>query len=344
MELLPQRFFWGYDSCQNPVRLPLRFPYLCPYTGGGPASVHFPPFPVVNCKGFLNAFLKNKMETDLDFLRHCVPFLSAEELDSLQFQMDVTPGSYAQVQMVTFHGRLAIRKVMVSDSFLDLLLREARVLLELDGAGGAPKVLAVCTEPPAIVLEFVGETLREFLSECRNVSLLLDTLAKVCDCVHEIHNNGFIHCDLKANNITVSGEPHNPNVHIIDFGLATPVGQAFDSKFAGINFHKKREYLRHWMSPEMKAGQPLRPSSDVYSLGVLMIRMAVVANNSWLTSAVTPLLMACTHPDPGKRPSVCHVAAYLRKLKLRVERQQAFSHATNTCPTCGVANSLTKTC
>ncbi|XP_063868174.1 tyrosine-protein kinase Yes-like [Scylla paramamosain] len=306
-----------YGSCRS-HSVPPRLPLLCLHTDRGVPTIRLLHFPALNCRGLLNPLVKSRMESELDFLRRSVPFLSAEELDSLEVGTDITPGSYAMVQTVTFRGRLAIRKVMLSDSFLELLLREARVLLQLAGAGGAPRVLAMCTEPPAILLEFVGATFREFLSECSDVAVLLDSLAKVCDQVHEIHENGFIHCDLKANNITVSGEWHNPDVHIIDFGLATPIGQPFDSKFAGIEFHSKRDYLQHWMSPEMKAGERLRPSSDVYSLGVLMIRMTVIANDAGLTSAVTSLLMACTHPDPDKRPTLPDVAACLRDLRLKV--------------------------
>lgn len=342
MESLPQDSSL-LPSFEYDFSVPPLFPFLCPYVGRGPPSVRLLHFPVLKHKCFLKSLQKDKVETDLDFIRNYVPFLSAEELDSLQVQTDVTPGSYAQVQMVTFNGRIAIRKVMVSDCFLELLLREARVLLELDGVGGAPRVLALCTDPPAIVLEFVGDTFREFVSECRSVSLLIDTLAKVCDRVHEIHNQGLVHCDLKANNITVSGELHNPDVHIIDFGLATPIGQAFDSKFAGIDFHNKREYLRQWMSPEMKAGLPLHPSSDVYSLGVLMIRMAVMANRSWLTSAMTPLLLACTHPDPEERPAVPDIAAYLRDLKVRAEHEDTSSHMASRW-SCDVGDSLGKSC
>lgn len=318
-----------YDSCRNPCIVPPRLPLLCPHASRSVPTIRLLHLPVLNCKGLLYPLVKSKMESDLDFLVRSVPFLSAEELDRLEAAADITPGSYAMVQTVTFRGRIAIRKVMLSDNFLELLLREARVLLQLAGAGGAPEVLAVCTEPPAILLEFVGTTFREFLSECSDVAVVLDTLAKVCDQVHEIHENGFIHCDLKANNITVSGEWHNPDVHIIDFGLATPIGHPFDSKFAGIEFHSKSDSLQHWMSPEMKAGEPLQPSSDVYSLGVLMIRMAVMVNNAGLTSAVTPLLMACTHHDPHQRPALPDMAAYLRDLRRRVVHIDTAEHTAS---------------
>ena len=66
-------------------------------------------------------------------------------------------GSYGSVSLVRYEGQLAARKEMNSNIPKWFLLREARLSVELNGAGGVPRTLAICLNPPVVMLEFVGD-------------------------------------------------------------------------------------------------------------------------------------------------------------------------------------------
>ncbi|XP_057422259.1 mitogen-activated protein kinase kinase kinase 20-like [Lotus japonicus] len=80
-----------------------------------------------------------------------------------------------------------------------------------------------------------------------------------------IHSNGFIHCDIKLQNILVFGDGE---VKIADFGLAKEVGVEQEQ---GKGFECRGTPL--FMSPEsVKSGENL-PPADVWALGCAVVEM-----------------------------------------------------------------------
>jgi transcriptional regulator with GAF, ATPase, and Fis domain/tetratricopeptide (TPR) repeat protein len=85
---------------------------------------------------------------------------------------------------------------------------------------------------------------------------IADLVARLCPALAELHARGFVHADLKPENIIVSpaGEPH-----ILDFGLARRGGEA--GAAGGTLFY---------VAPEVLLGRPAEPASDLFALGVLL--------------------------------------------------------------------------
>lgn len=117
-----------------------------------------------------------------------------------------------------------------------------------------------------IVMEFVdGGTLEHRLRADRpSLVVVVDWLAQVADAVHYAHKQGFIHRDLKPNNILIDS---SGRARVVDFGLA---------------LHEE-EQRRHrgqvagttaYMSPEQVLGRSehLDGRADVWSLGAIMYR------------------------------------------------------------------------
>jgi hypothetical protein len=98
----------------------------------------------------------------------------------------------------------------------------------------------------------------------RNVSRV-DYLLSVAKALREIHNAGFLHLDLKPNNVLIR-EDGSPA--LIDFGI---------SKRTLLAAHQERQTFSlgspFFMSPEQARGDRLDERSDIYSFGALWFRI-----------------------------------------------------------------------
>ena len=218
---------------------------------------------------------------------------------------------------------------------VDRFLTEAEILAELDH----PSVVRVLDLVPglggyALVLELVkGTDLRHRLRADGPLppAVAADVVAQVADALAYLHSRGIAHGDVKPGNllVPVDGGP----VRLADFGVAQrvavpkPVGRARTWAL-----HATPEYV----APELVAGAPAGPASDVYALGIVLyellsgrtpyrggsatdvlLRHATCAPVPPLgmPAAVWPVIQACTAPEPGSRPSTATVANRLRGLE-----------------------------
>ncbi|XP_057787180.1 mitogen-activated protein kinase kinase kinase 20-like [Salvia miltiorrhiza] len=97
--------------------------------------------------------------------------------------------------------------------------------------------------------------------------------------LHYIHKFGYVHCDVKLQNILLSSDG---SVKIADFGLAKRAGGAA----AGGELRGTPMY----MSPEMVAGSEQGAPADVWALGCVVAEMAS-GSPAWSCSDVAALLM-----------------------------------------------------
>jgi serine/threonine-protein kinase len=125
-----------------------------------------------------------------------------------------------------------------------------------------------------IVMELLeGRTLREILTReapletARAISLMLQTSAAVASA----HEAGIIHRDLKPSNILVTQSADQPAiVKVLDFGIATFTPDDDDDLTPPTN---SVIGTPRYMSPEQYNGNELTPTTDVYSLGVILYEM-----------------------------------------------------------------------
>ncbi len=118
-----------------------------------------------------------------------------------------------------------------------------------------------------------GPSLHELLNRRRFSPVtawqILDPIAQALDCAHQ---HGVIHRDIKPGNIlvesTVAADGSRGNhVYLTDFGLSKVRGASSLTK-AGVSVGTP-----HYMSPEQVLDKKLAPSSDVYSLAVVLYEM-----------------------------------------------------------------------
>jgi hypothetical protein len=103
-----------------------------------------------------------------------------------------------------------------------------------------------------------------FASAGRNASRVA-YLRRVAESLRAIHEAGFLHLDLKPNNVMIraDGSPA-----LIDFGISKRVVVARYQE--GLSYSMGSP---HFMSPEQMRGEPLDERSDIYSFGALWYRI-----------------------------------------------------------------------
>lgn len=114
-----------------------------------------------------------------------------------------------------------------------------------------------------IVQEFVeGVTLKSLVS-CRDRRVARYPAAfvvQICQALHIVHEHGYVYRDLCLQNLIV--QP-NHRLKLIDLGFCAPADIAF----------AERSGTPSYMSPEQIRAEPLHPTSDIYSLGVVIYEL-----------------------------------------------------------------------
>src|SRR5258708_17294120 len=123
-----------------------------------------------------------------------------------------------------------------------------------------------------------GPTLKQVIGKKRQLQALeaIDIAAQVCDVLQVAHARGFIHRDIKPQNIMLSWGVGNTNdnvqgeralVKLTDFGIVRVVEEG------GLTNSGIVLGTADYLSPEQARGETLTASSELYSLGMVMFDM-----------------------------------------------------------------------
>eukprot|EP00112_Aurelia_sp_Birch-Aquarium-sp1_P001563 Seg117.3 transcript_id=Seg117.3/GoldUCD/mRNA.D3Y31 product="Tyrosine-protein kinase TXK" protein_id=Seg117.3/GoldUCD/D3Y31 len=137
---------------------------------------------------------------------------------------------------------------------------------------------------------------------------LVSVLAKLADALHHLHVNGFVHNDLKLDNVALIKSQTAASIRewipmILDFGEATLLA-------ANV---KKRYSLPHsHIDPLVNSGSVAHSvCSDVFSLGVIIRRVAELTTTQDIQDNLLGAHLLCTS-DIDKRPNAKAVAIRLK--------------------------------
>ena len=169
-------------------------------------------------------------------------------------------------------------------------------------------------EPISLIIEFKGEqdmsvTISKLLS-CKENSETLQNVQSsltkndwliishdLTDALSHIHSKGFLHCDLKSNNVLVS----NKRGYIIDFG------KTCDSSFPPA---KKYTICYPHIAPEVLNGSPCSKASDIFSLGKILFKVGIKHNIPLPVSTA----QNCLNAGPARRPTTTGIMASLASI------------------------------
>jgi serine/threonine protein kinase/DNA-binding XRE family transcriptional regulator len=90
-------------------------------------------------------------------------------------------------------------------------------------------------------------------------------LVQMCAALQAAHRAGVVHRDLKPSNVLLD-EDHN--AYLADFGIAKNLGSPDDHTQTGMIIGSPA-----YISPEQINTEPVRPQTDIYSLGVMVYEM-----------------------------------------------------------------------
>ncbi len=126
------------------------------------------------------------------------------------------------------------------------------------------------TDTPFLVLELFSElNLKQAIRRGPEmIAHLLDKiLIQTVESLYYFHSKGYVHCDIKPDNLLVS---RDGEVKLIDFTIAIKATSGLRKLF---NMGAKVQGTRSYMSPEQIRNQSLDARADVYSLGCVFYEL-----------------------------------------------------------------------
>jgi hypothetical protein len=194
------------------------------------------------------------------------------------------------------------------------VIHEASALSLLGDHVGLPHLFGVCTDesPYCLILQFhcvdsKSLTLYEAASSClhEDLSASIAILKDVCETLGYIHTQGFLHNDLKGNNIVLEKTVKGFHPVIIDFGKSIKIKKA-KLKKPKLDMNSALKRYPH-IAPEIHRGERQTTSSDIFSFGYLV---SFIKNKAKL-NAFCIIVKKCTSSVPSKRPSLREISEML---------------------------------
>jgi tRNA A-37 threonylcarbamoyl transferase component Bud32 len=222
------------------------------------------------------------------------------------------------------------RELLKEPEVVRRFLREARAAAKLQHPNIVTVHLVGETPDgvPFLVMEHVDGVSLEQICEAQGaqpVPRLLSLSRQIASALAEAHDAGIVHRDLKPANILITDRSRVPDqVKVLDFGIAKIVHAADQSVLTrdGVIFGTP-----HYIAPEQATGADVDHRADLYSLGVIMFRLAtgrlpfegtqgmqVVLKHlreapprprtiaPTLPPALDALILSCLEKDPARRP------------------------------------------
>jgi serine/threonine-protein kinase len=163
-----------------------------------------------------------------------------------------------------------------------------------------------------LVTEFIDGADAAKLADSRGGRLApqdtLEIITQILDALSYAHAQGYIHRDIKDQNILVSGTRPNLSAKLTDFGLAKSFTQ---SGMSGVTMAGEMAGTLAYMSPEqLKNFRDVKPQSDVYAVGMTAYSLFSgylaldVARNSSMAETIKAIFEQPTIPLRKRAPQL----------------------------------------
>lgn len=238
------------------------------------------------------AFILEKCGGDKEFYENIMKLFPDEVLDADRYgkykiEREIGRGGMGIVYLAgyteTFENESLTRRVAlktlnpeqtIDAKSIKKLLLEIKTLAELEHPNIA-RFLDIGTSEkgkPFLVMEYIdGFSVNEYCDKNKlSIAERLSFFREILGAIEYSHRKGFIHCDIKPNNIIVDlhGTPK-----VIDFGIASKYGEFISDKHTHTTFFQSA-FTPNYASPEqIKGEQNLSAATDIYSLGAVLYEL-----------------------------------------------------------------------
>lgn len=154
---------------------------------------------------------------------------------------------------------------------------------------------------PYIVMEYVpGRSLGRIIADdAVPLERALEVFDQILSALAATHRSGIVHGDVKTDNFLVECASGTDHVTMIDFGLAHVIASRCDDEVSPdeLVISGTPEY----MAPEVAAGNPPLPASDLYGAGVILYEL--LTGNTPFHGGTAVEIMVRHARDPVTPPS-----------------------------------------
>ncbi|HSI88190.1 MAG TPA: serine/threonine-protein kinase [Pyrinomonadaceae bacterium] len=240
--------------------------------------------PVWTDSRFINTSAKNALSNSLDNGKNgdYPDPLIGQRIGAYRLSREIGRGGMGAVYLGErddgeFRQQVAIKLIkrgMDSDFIVRRFRHERQILASLEHPFIARLIDGGTTNEgiPYFVMEFVeGESLYRYCDARRSgVRDRLKLFQKVCSAIQYAHDKQIIHRDIKPSNILINtgGSPK-----LLDFGIAKILDPELIHESVNPTASMLRMMTPDYASPEQIQGGDVTPSSDIYSLGVLLYEL-----------------------------------------------------------------------
>ncbi len=237
-----------------------------------------------------------------------VPELSRSMLSSPdEKEIVLGEGTYGVTRLMYFNGNfpVAVKEFKMNNVYE--VKKEAGIISELqkEHHPNLPYVLGVCMKekPYLMVSQFYGKAKKSFpllkaieygIIEFDHIERIFKQIVDAIRCLHEA---GWLHNDIKENNVLMHRTPQEWKPVVIDFGKSRP--RSNPKRYELTEVQKKFYKSKYpWIAPELIGGTHTQsPASDVFSLGFLLQKMLgkFVRRNDCLESVSNKCLARALH-------------------------------------------------
>lgn len=229
-------------------------------------------------------------------------------------------GTFGSCRKMYYRGLpVAVKEFHPGLSSCSDVQKEAQLMSELSHPG-IPFLFGVCSkeEPHLLISSFYeisgkSYTLHNALLK-NSLKLTLPTWAKLLNdlakSVHYLNNKGYVHRDIKADNILISFHNNDYHAILIDFGKCIKLSCVSIKKLSLENQELYKKNHKQ-IAPEIVNGtHPPSGASDIYSLGRIFKHVAVKFSSEHLMA----LAEKCTNEEPKERPLIVEICSKLQAL------------------------------
>ena len=151
--------------------------------------------------------------------------------------------------------------------------REARILSQLEH----PNIISVIDAGTTshgllyMVLDYAeGPTLKDLMRSDKKMSIerTVDVISQILSALKRIHSLGYIHRDIKPDNIVITKSEGRDLVKILDFGIAG-MAQA-DPDLTRLTEVNRICGTPHYMAPEQASASEILAPVDIYAVGAIL--------------------------------------------------------------------------